>query len=117
MELFKAHGWPGNLSQLRNLLYTMVATHEGPTVTMNMLPIGFASASNKNIDNIDNKTDDRYFIERSNNAIHQLVGLELDEVERKFIEATINSHGGSIPKAAEALGVAPSTIYRKRSKS
>jgi len=42
--------------------------------------------------------------------------LQLQEVEQKFIEATIHAQGGSIPKAAEILGVAPSTIYRKRSK-
>ncbi|KAB7615423.1 sigma-54-dependent Fis family transcriptional regulator [Amylibacter sp. SFDW26] len=115
IDLFKSNKWTGNISQLKNLLHTLVATHDGKTVTLDMLPIGFASASHRT-NNDDTKTDDRYFIERSHNAIHQLVGLELEELERKFIEATIETNGGSIPRAAEVLGVAPSTIYRKRSK-
>lgn len=35
-------------------------------------------------------------------------------VEKQAIEEAIERCGGSIPKAAEALGVSPSTIYRKK---
>jgi len=117
LDVFKRHNWPGNLSQLQNLLRTCVASYEGQYLTLDMLPIGFTSASRNSALGASDKTDDPFFVERSDNAIQQLVGLDLDEVERKFIEATIKTHGGSIPRAAEALGVAPSTIYRKRSKS
>ena len=116
-ELFKRHHWPGNISQLKNLLHASVASYDGPSLTLDMLPIGFASASNNMASDPNEKADDHFFVERSNNAVHQLVGLELEELERKFIEATIQSNDGSIPRAAEVLGVAPSTIYRKRSKS
>lgn len=47
-------------------------------------------------------------------SVKSLIGLSLLEVERAFIEATIESCDGSLPKAAKILGVAPSTIYRKR---
>ncbi len=80
-----------------------------------MLPLGFVSINTKPTDRPD-ALGDELTIERNTTATHQLVGLQLEEVEAKFIEATIQSNGGSIPKAAEILGVAPSTIYRKRSK-
>ncbi|MBX2830060.1 MAG: sigma-54 dependent transcriptional regulator [Rhodospirillales bacterium] len=36
------------------------------------------------------------------------------QVEKKAIEEAIERCGGSIPRAADALGVSPSTIYRKK---
>ena len=39
--------------------------------------------------------------------------LSLAEMEQILIEAAVESHGGSVPKAAEHLQVAPSTLYRK----
>jgi DNA-binding NtrC family response regulator len=114
-ELFLSHSWPGNISQLGNLLHKVVASYDAQKVSLDMLPIGFASTGK---DNAGNSAiyESRFSAERSSNAIHQLVGLQLEEVEHKFIEATIQAQGGSIPKAAEILGLAPSTIYRKRSK-
>ena len=41
-------------------------------------------------------------------------GLSLEAIERVVMETTIARCGGSIPEAARALGVSPSTIYRKR---
>ena len=41
------------------------------------------------------------------------VGAPLSRLEREFIEATIESCGGSIPRAAKVLELSPSTIYRK----
>ncbi len=113
--VFEIHEWPGNLSQLENLLHRIIATYDSDFVGLDMLPLGFVSSNAKPTDRLD-ALGDELTIERNTTAIHQLVGLQLDEVEAKFIEATIQSNGGSIPKAAEVLGVAPSTIYRKRSK-
>jgi DNA-binding NtrC family response regulator len=115
-ELFLSHNWPGNISQLGNLLHKVVATHDARLVAGDMLPVGFASLGRPGLGRIKDATEDRFSFERNSNAIHQLVGLQLEELEQKFIEATIRAEGGSIPKAAEVLGVAPSTIYRKRSK-
>ena len=39
---------------------------------------------------------------------------ELWEVEKETIENAIEICGGNIPQAAGYLGIAPSTIYRKR---
>lgn len=51
---------------------------------------------------------------QSSQAMRALLGLSLAEMERAFIEATIAANNGSLPKAAEMLGLAPSTLYRKR---
>ena len=46
-------------------------------------------------------------------ASYELMGT-LAEIERKAIEDRIAIFDGSIPKAADSLGVSPSTIYRKK---
>jgi two-component system repressor protein LuxO len=38
----------------------------------------------------------------------------LKDLEREAIEHAISHFDGNIPQAAAALGVSPSTIYRKR---
>jgi transposase len=47
-------------------------------------------------------------------AADPLEGLTLAEAERVLIERAIDRAGGSIPKAARALDVSASTIYRKK---
>ena len=42
------------------------------------------------------------------------LGRSLQEIERDVIETTIRLNDGSIPKAARALSISPSTIYRKK---
>ena len=43
-----------------------------------------------------------------------LAGMTLDAIERWAIESSIRRHHGSLRKAASALGLSPSTLYRKR---
>lgn len=38
----------------------------------------------------------------------------LAEVEREAIESALAAFGGNVPRAAAALGVSPSTLYRKK---
>ena len=47
-------------------------------------------------------------------AAPALDGRLLWQIERDVIETAIERFAGSIPKAAQALGISPSTIYRKR---
>jgi DNA-binding NtrC family response regulator len=47
-------------------------------------------------------------------ALRGVVGVSLGDLERQFIEVTIEACDGSIPKAARLLDVSPSTLYRKR---
>jgi len=51
--------------------------------------------------------------DRPHVTLDGLIGRPLAEIERMVIEETIARHGGSIPKAARSLEVAPSTLYRK----
>ncbi|WP_035742751.1 sigma-54-dependent transcriptional regulator [Haematobacter missouriensis] len=101
LRIFRAAPWPGNVRQLLNVLRNIVVLHEGTVVTARMLPQGF-----KDVPNTVSEPPRR-------NALEALADCTLAEAERMVIEAAICRHGGSIPKAARALDVSPSTLYRK----
>ncbi len=111
--------WPGNVRQLENLIRMIAAVHDGNLVTADMLPpevdtgampAPVATASPVSADE-PVLTDSAPSLA---SRVSTLIGEELAEVERALIEATIDSCGGSVPKAARILNVSPSTIYRKR---
>ena len=45
MELFNAHPWPGNVRELGNTVQAIVALHDGPVVTADMLPGNIRSSA------------------------------------------------------------------------
>ncbi|PIB24457.1 hypothetical protein BFP76_04430 [Amylibacter kogurei] len=57
---------------------------------------------------------DGAFDDRLSERVRPLIGLPFEKVERALIEATIQHCNGSLPKAADLLQVAPSTLYRKK---
>lgn len=92
------YGWPGNVRELQNVLRRVVVLNEGPAVAAEMLPKEFHLSD----------------IVAGGNVIPLRSGpRSLSDIEREAIEQAIAEHGGSIPKAAKALSVSPSTIYRK----
>ncbi len=101
--VIRRYAWPGNVRQLSNVLWNIVIMNEGPLVTAEMLPpelMGLDPRGTRNPHPIP--------------ASERFAGLTLAEIERHAIEDAIARAGGSVPKAARILDVAPSTIYRKR---
>lgn len=96
-HLLHTHDLPGNIRQLVNVIWGSVQNNDGPQLSADMLlaqlraeqPAGMLSQSG-------------------------MLGHSLMHIERAVIEETIAAHQGSIPRAAVALGLSPSTIYRKR---
>ncbi|SPH17127.1 Luminescence regulatory protein LuxO [Defluviimonas aquaemixtae] len=104
--LFRKLPWPGNVRQLLNVMRHVVVLNDGQAVTKNMLPIELHHQLERR---------DAEPVERlaPHVTLEGLVGRSLAEIERMVIEETIARHGGSVPKAARVLDVAPSTLYRK----
>jgi two-component system repressor protein LuxO len=101
-----AYAWPGNVRELQNTVRNIVVLNEGTTVELDMLPRAFqlgvggaAGAAARPI---------------AMPAAESTTILEpLDTVVRRTIERAIAQCDGNIPKAAAALQVSPSTIYRR----
>ncbi len=95
-ELLTSYRWPGNIRELQNIIRHAVVLHDCDVLDATMLPqhlAGITSTPGKTV---------------------TTAGRQLWQIERDAIEGAISSFAGSIPKAADALGISPSTIYRKR---
>ena len=109
-DLFRRLDWPGNVRQLLNVIRHIVVLNDGGLVTPDMLPETLIAMNRPDAGPAATLPD-----QRAADALRlgDLVGRPLAEVERLVIEATVQQFGGSVPKAARVLDVAPSTLYRK----
>jgi two-component system, repressor protein LuxO len=90
MELLEAYPWPGNVRELANVIRRIVVLDDGDRITAAMLPPGVRSCG------------------QTGGSVGSFAAQE-----RAIIEGALAAFQGSIPRAAAALEIHPSTIYRK----
>ncbi|GFD89903.1 sigma-54-dependent Fis family transcriptional regulator [Tenacibaculum sp. KUL152] len=129
--LLRKFSWPGNVRQLQNLIHSCVVMNDGPLLTASMLasqlPVeqariqSIAEQECGSIDTASHKTavaDEPYESAPSLSSEEMPTLNESDihtlaDVERKAIQDAIAYYEDNVVKAANALGVSPSTLYRK----
>ena len=109
LSLFQKMPWPGNVRQLLNVLWNVVVLHPGPVVKLAMLPADVRLTTPEVAQEIALKPQDQ-----TRNALDELAGMTMDQIEQVLIERVIERNGGSLPRAARELALSPSTLYRKR---
>lgn len=109
LDLFQHLPWTGNVRELINVLRHAVVLHDGDTVTRDMLPpaLGAQAAQGMRAASANPDLD-------PDSAAEAFAGLTMAQIEERVITAALARHGGSVPRAARDLDIAPSTIYRKR---
>jgi DNA-binding NtrC family response regulator len=84
------YGWPGNVRELDHVVERSVLMAEGRSIRPGELGLrGGGGASPR------------------------LEDMSLDEVERHLIERTLARHDGNVTRAASALGLSRSALYRR----
>ena len=83
-----SYQWPGNVRQLRNVIDSAIVMADGNEIQLADLGI------------------------RETNT-GELETLKIDHWERKLIGQALKRTNGSVPKAAELLGISRATLYRK----
>jgi two-component system repressor protein LuxO len=107
-----AHPWPGNVRELQNVIRQAVVLNDGVAIEAGMLLFAAESpAAGSDHAMLDAIADSAVAPLR---ALRTELGADLKDLQRSAIERAIAACGGSIPAAARMLGVAPSTVYRKR---
>jgi two-component system repressor protein LuxO len=109
--LLLAYSWPGNVRQLQNTIRSTVVLNDGELVTAEMLPKGISAAPASFVTSAEPPPPPSEVAPQRPAAATDICPLE--EVIKHTIESAIDTCGGSIPKAAAALQVSPSTIYRR----
>ncbi len=96
-----AYKWPGNVRQLQNVIRRVVVLHNGDLVTGAMLDLPAGNT---------------HEAARDTGPLPRLSSPSIDPYwmqEQRIIEEALKAFDGNAQKAAAALEIAPSTIYRK----
>jgi len=95
LEILATQDWPGNVRELKNLLESLVVTVQ----ELRLMPEHLPSS----------------FVQQGPSAAEDLPppGLTLEELERRYIAATLRAHGGNRTQASRQLGIGIRTLQRK----
>ena len=98
LDALQSYQWPGNVRELENALERAVIL-SGDTIDADGLP-----------ERITRRTAEPLVADRTP------VNPTLEAIEKAYIMWVLQSEGGNKSRAAEALGIDPSTLYRKLSR-
>ena len=98
-EQLQEYSWPGNVRELENAIERAVILAANGTIHPTALP-----------DKVRERKSEPLMAERV------ALNPSLDAIERAYIMWVLGSEGGNKSRAAEVLGIDPSTLYRKLSR-
>ena len=96
MAMLRAYSWPGNVREMRNVIESLLLTSNDVLVQCDELPEEVLAAAGTGA-----------------GASAASPATSLEEAERLAIICAVKSMHGNLTKAARALGVSRSTLYRK----
>jgi DNA-binding NtrC family response regulator len=96
MDAILAYDWPGNVRELENALERAVVLTKGDAIDHSAMP-----------EKLTQRRAEPLVSERPH------ANPTLDVIERAYITWVLQSEGGNKTRAAEVLGIDPSTLYRK----
>jgi DNA-binding NtrC family response regulator len=99
LDAMMAYSWPGNVRELENALERAVILTRGEVIGVEALPTRVTERRVEPI--VSERTP---------------TNPTLEVVERAYIMWVLQSEGGNKSRAAEVLGIDPSTLYRKLSR-
>jgi two-component system response regulator HydG len=99
MDAVMVYDWPGNVRELQNALEHAVVLSKGELIDPSSLP-----------ERITRRKKEPLISERAS------PNPSLDVIERAYIMWVLQAEGGNKTRAAEVLGIDPSTLYRKLSR-
>jgi two-component system response regulator HydG len=99
MEALQEYQWPGNVRELENALERAAILTSGNEITVAALPERVTQRKAEPL--VSNRTP---------------INPTLEAVERAYILWVLQTEGGNKSRAAEVLGIDPSTLYRKLSR-
>jgi Nif-specific regulatory protein len=98
LAALRGHPWPGNVRELEHAIERGVVLTPGETIDPEHLGLLPARATHTTM-----KVD----------SVTLPLGLPLEEVEKRYVDATLAAHGGNLTRTAEALAVGRNTLKRK----
>jgi DNA-binding NtrC family response regulator len=95
LKMLKAYNWPGNIRELENVIERAVILSESDII------------------DVDDLTQHAEFGQVKQGDEDDVSYVQLDEMERSYIEKVLNETGGNQTKASQILGINRKTLYHK----
>ena len=96
LDILGRYSWPGNVRELENIIERAVILREEPVIGVDDLPPKLCAEARSG----------------SGGSVGAS-GITLEELERRYMLQVLDETGWHKKKAAEILGINPSTLYRK----
>ena len=118
LQTIKRMDWPGNIRELENTIEKCYVMSPNSEIDHRILSDETWSIPNPQeelktektlIHDVSTATEETF----SGDPIQSLVGLPIDEVEKRLVIATLDHCGGNKSKAARLLQIGLKTLYRK----
>jgi two-component system response regulator AtoC len=93
------YDWPGNVRELRNIIERIMALHNAEEISTDYLPAEITMQKGR-----------APVIKKS---LEKGEFLSLEELEAQYIEEVLKHTGGNKSKAAQILGIHPTSLFRK----
>jgi two-component system response regulator HydG len=103
LKAFQEYDWPGNVREIENVIERAVVLTRNTTIQVDDLPKPLLRKSD----------DVPCSIRRDGENVMIPIGSKLADVEQAMIHETLKKTGGDKSLAAQLLGIAARTIYRK----
>ena len=102
LNIFMNYDWPGNIRELENVVESMYIMTPGDVIDVDVLP-----------DNIREKAGIETFSDDEIENLTEETVITLEELEKRYILKVLEVFKWNKKRAAEALGIDASTLYRK----
>ncbi len=104
VDMLTTYNWPGNVRELKNVIERAFVFSEGETITPDCLPSSIRSFSSGECITIPSLSD---------NADTSKPGGNLKSSEKALITECLKKNHFNISRAAQELGIARNTLYKK----
>ena len=103
MQIFRRYSWPGNVREIENIIERAVVLAKNAEIQITDLPSPLLSSSSPRPSSI----------RRDGDSVLIPIGTKLADAELALIKETLGKTNGDKSMAAQLLGIAARTIYRK----
>ncbi|MEZ6123095.1 MAG: sigma-54 dependent transcriptional regulator [Planctomycetaceae bacterium] len=99
-----SYHWPGNIRQLRNTIESMLVMDTDGLLDVDGLPAEIAPLAGE---------DDGHSDHPGSTGADMLIGRPMEEIEKYYIQRTLELTDGNREETARLLGIGERTLYRK----
>ena len=119
-QILQTYSWPGNVRELQNVVQNVVVMNMGGPVSVSMLPSPLNGPVQSQVQQqVASIETDATITPRENNvsldsSMDDFLVRPMEQLEILAIDAAIRKFNGNVTRAAKALNISTSSIYRKK---